>query len=76
MGLSIDGRSRRKGEESGHMPSGKDLRVGMSYGSCEPLSMTGAKLRKRCPNGCSQAETELWPKEIMQLRDVFREGSR
>jgi hypothetical protein len=47
VGLSIDSQSGRKGEESGGMPSGGNSRVGLSNGSCEPLSMTGSKLRKR-----------------------------
>jgi len=61
--LFVDSReSARRGQESGHMPSGKDLRVGVPYLSYEPLSMTEIKLRQvmsHVTRDCPQAETKL-----------------
>lgn len=76
---SVDGRSSRKGEESGRMPSGKDSRVDIAWVTRTTINDQHQikKALSLAIDDCSQAETKLLPKErSQQTRVPFRKGCR
>ena len=69
---------RRKGEEPQRMPSGEDSRVGMSFRAMRTAINGRSQIKKALSHAIrelpTQAETELWPREIMQASGSFNSG--